>query len=255
MNRYLLAANWKMNLRLDEAKTFLKAFVAEYQLEGNGKRVLIAVPFPYILPALELTAGYSGIKIAAQNLHHEAAGAYTGEVSAEMLASCGVDAVLVGHSERRQYFREENAVLAKKAELALDAGLDVVYCLGETQAERGAGQTLAVVEQQLKTGIGHLDALAWQRVVIAYEPVWAIGTGLTAEPADAQAVHAHIRALVEQLHGADHAQATSILYGGSVKPSNAKALFAESDIDGGLVGGASLHLADFTALLKALPSA
>ena len=189
--------------------------------------------------------------LAAQNVHHEAKGAFTGEVSAQMLQSVGVAYVIIGHSERRTQFGEDDAVLAKKIEIALAHDLKPIVCVGESAEQREAGETDAVVVSQLKNALFGISAAAMANVVLAYEPIWAIGTGQTATPEDANAVHSRLRHAIAEQYSDKIAQQTSILYGGSVKPANAEALFAEPDIDGGLVGGASLKVEDFAAIIAA----
>ena len=191
------------------------------------------------------------MKIAAQNCHQEMSGAYTGEISAAMLADLGLDYVILGHSERRAYNGENNALLAKKVDTTLSQNLKVIYCCGETLEERKSGVHFDLVANQIKEGVFHLDAEAMKNIVIAYEPVWAIGTGETATSAQAQEMHAHIRTVLTDKYGANLAESTSILYGGSCKPSNAEDLFSQSDVDGGLIGGASLKAEDFISIIKA----
>jgi triosephosphate isomerase len=214
-----------------------------------GREVLIAPPFTALEAARQVIAG-TRILLAAQNVHGEPKGAFTGEVSAAMLVEAGCTHVIVGHSERRQYFGETDASVNARALGALGAGLVPIVCVGETLAEREAGTTTEVVERQVRGGLAGLDAAAVGRCVLAYEPVWAIGTGRTATPAHAQQVHRAIRGLLADLVGAAVAGAVRILYGGSVKPDNIDALMAEADIDGALVGGASLDAASFTRIVQ-----
>jgi triosephosphate isomerase len=217
--------------------------------------IAIFPPFPYLLPALEGTGGRS-ILLGAQDVYHEENGAYTGEVSAQMLIDCSCDAVLVGHSERRHVIGESDDLVNRKVRAALDAGLWVVLCIGETLDERERGETDAVNLRQLRAGL--LDVpieQAARQVIVAYEPVWAIGTGRNASASDAQAAHEVIRREIVSLYDAETAKAIRIIYGGSVKPSNAAELVAEEDVDGFLVGGASLVAGDFIAIARsALPS-
>jgi triosephosphate isomerase len=249
----MVAGNWKMNLRFEEAVHLTEQLVEA--LEDNvpeGVSVVLAPPFPYLQVVNDLTQHCEAISVAAQNCHSAPSGAFTGEVSAPMLSSLGLQAVILGHSERRALFGETNASLATKVDAAFDAELAVIFCVGETLAERKSGQQTAVVQQQLTEALGHLNAADWDNLVIAYEPVWAIGTGETASPAQAQDMHAHIRQVIRQLVGSAVAEATPILYGGSVKASNAAELFAQPDVDGGLVGGASLQAEEFVSIVQAI---
>ena len=253
MRKRIAAGNWKMNLTLEEAQKLTSEVLTMINDEYMGKaEVVLAPPSPFLFPVHRLLGSSSRVQLAAQNVHEKPAGAYTGEVSAAMLHSLGVDYCILGHSERREYYQEDNALLAQKVDEALKNDLGVIYCLGETLEARESGITFDVVGRQLTEGCFHLDAAQFSKLVIAYEPIWAIGTGLTASPDQAQEVHAFLRAQIEKQYGADIAQATSILYGGSVKPSNAQTLFSQPDIDGGLVGGASLSSRDFVEIVKAL---
>ncbi|WP_424278197.1 triose-phosphate isomerase [Eudoraea sp.] len=194
----------------------------------------------------------SDIKVAAQNMHFAKSGAYTGEISADMLLNINVDTVIIGHSERRAYFGETDDLLAKKVEAALANNMQVIFCFGEELEERKAGNHFNVVESQLKNGLFILPADAWQHIVLAYEPVWAIGTGETASPEQAQEMHAFIRKTITEAYDSSIANEVSILYGGSVKPSNAQEIFSKPDVDGGLIGGAALVADDFIAIIKAI---
>lgn len=249
----IAAGNWKMNLDAGQARelaqTVITRFVTEYQ--GPGE-VIFAPAHPFLAALAPIVATNPHVFLAAQNMHQASSGAYTGEVSAEMLVSVGCTHVILGHSERRQYFGEGNALLAKKIDRALAAGLKVIYCIGETLEQREAGETLSVNQTQLSEGAFHLSADQFAQLIIAYEPVWAIGTGRTATPEQAQEVHAAIRQQITDQYGQSLANDTSILYGGSVKPGNAHDLFQQADIDGGLVGGASLKADDFLPIIQAL---
>lgn len=248
MRRPMVAGNWKMHGDRALARELATASV-EAAARNAGVDLLLLPPFTLLDPVAEVLAG-RGVALGAQNLSEHAKGAYTGEVSAAMLIESGCTHVLVGHSERRQYFNEGDERVARKFAAAQAAGLVPVLCVGETRAEREAGETEAVVGRQLGVVLDHVGETALERAVLAYEPVWAIGTGLTASPEQAQAVHAFLRS---EIASRDARIATSlrILYGGSVKPDNARGLFAQADIDGGLVGGASLVAADFVALADA----
>jgi triosephosphate isomerase len=192
------------------------------------------------------------VEVAAQNMHFEKSGAFTGEISASMLKSVGVHIVILGHSERREYFGETDALLAKKVDAALANKMDVIFCFGEVLADRKADNHFKVVESQVKNGLFHLESTTWKNIILAYEPVWAIGTGETASPEQAQEMHAFIRKIVADKYGNDVAENVSILYGGSVKPSNARDIFSKPDVDGGLIGGAALNIEDFKAIIDAI---
>jgi triosephosphate isomerase len=254
MRKYIVAGNWKMNGTLDETQILASEVVNMYKDEvNNGVIAVLIPPFVGIGEVLRLARG-SEIKVGAQNCHQEASGAYTGEVSAPILASFGVTYVIIGHSERREYFAEDNFLLAKKVDQAQAHRLTPIYCCGETLAQRENGLHFQVIEQQVKEGLFHLSAEKIQQTVIAYEPVWAIGTGKTASAEQAQEIHAFIRSLVAKTYTPAIADSLSILYGGSVKPNNAAELFAMADIDGGLIGGAALKSRDFTDICKAVPA-
>lgn len=213
-----------------------------------GVDVIVAPPFPFLAQTVEQVEG-TGIQVAAQNCHEKAHGAYTGEVSAAMLKSIGVRACIVGHSERRQYFGESDAAVGAKIAALLEQGITPIYCCGEVKAEREGGTHFEVVSRQLEAALGSLAPEHMQRIVVAYEPVWAIGTGLTASAQQAQEMHAHIRSLLAT-HGAEVASTVPILYGGSCKPDNAAELFANPDVNGGLIGGAALDAGQFSALIR-----
>jgi triosephosphate isomerase len=251
MRKKIVAGNWKMNLNRSEATELINN-ISEHLLDDiQDRHIWIFPPFPFLTDAVRKTAG-TPIKVGAQNCSMYTSGAYTGEVAADMIASCDAELVLVGHSERRQYFNESNLVLTEKINQALSNNLCPVYCVGETLEERQGGKVEEVIEKQLVQALYHLSADKLQQVVIAYEPVWAIGTGETATPDQAQEVHAFIRKVLAGQYGEDVANEISILYGGSVKPANAEELFAMNDIDGGLIGGASLKASDFIAIFNAL---
>ena len=240
----LVAGNWKMYKGAHQAREF-SAQLRRVAERAPGVDVVVCPPFVSLEATLQGLGEGTGIRVFAQNVHWELEGAFTGEVSAPMLLELGVTGALVGHSERRQHFCETDETVRLRAEAALEAGLAVIACVGETEGEREAGETEAVLDRQVSALPRH------ERLVIAYEPVWAIGTGRTATPAQAQEVHAHIRKRLTDRFGAQVAAAIRIQYGGSVKPSNAEALMSEADIDGALVGGASLEASDFIAIVKA----
>ncbi|HLW28966.1 MAG TPA: triose-phosphate isomerase [Kiloniellales bacterium] len=247
MRRKLIAGNWKMNGSKAQGLALVEALAAhcrEAESTAAAFDLLVCPPF-VLLPVIEERARRAKIAIGGQDCHPKEAGAHTGDISATMLADVGCSYVIVGHSERRQDHREDDALVQAKASAALAAGLKPIVCVGETQAERDAGQALSVIEKQVRNS---LPAGAGSRVVIAYEPVWAIGTGLTATPQDVADVHAAIRAMLQSEAGEEAAAQTRILYGGSVKPSNAAELLALQDVDGALVGGASLKAEDFWAI-------
>lgn len=246
--RTIVAGNWKMHKDRTEALDLVMALVAEAETLPVGVEVVIAPPFPFLAMAAERVRG-TRITVAAQNCHEAKQGAYTGEVSVAMLNSIGVGACIVGHSERRQYFGETDAAVGRKVKALLEGGLMPIYCCGELLEERQSEQHFAVVERQITEALGALDANALARVVLAYEPVWAIGTGLTASPEQAQEMHAFIRRTLHGLAG-DVADAIPILYGGSCKPDNAAGLFSQQDINGGLIGGAALEAASFLELVR-----
>jgi triosephosphate isomerase len=249
MRTPFVVGNWKLNKTIAEAV----ALVTELKNQlGAVKGVAVGVA-PDATAIHSVAKRLEGTQIAtcAQNTHWEASGAWTGETSPQLLADAGASWVIVGHSERRQFFGDTNESVGKKAAAVIKAGLGAIVCVGESLAERDGGRTLGVVDDQLAGGLGGIDAAGAARLVIAYEPVWAIGTGRTATPAQAQEVHAHIRKRLAERYGQPCADGIRIQYGGSVKPSNAEALMSERDIDGALVGGASLEAADFIAIVKA----
>ena len=249
MRKHIVAGNWKMNLTVTEADELLDELMSELEKVElpRDEQVIVCPPFPYIEMASDY-ANDSYFLVGAQNVSDKEKGAYTGEVSAEMLESLELDYCIVGHSERRAYYGETDKTVATKVDKLLAHGLKPIVCVGEVLEEREAGRQLEVVKTQVENGLFHLTAEQMKEVVIAYEPVWAIGTGKTATPEQAQEIHAHIRSLLATKYGKELADEISILYGGSCKPSNAKELFACPDIDGGLIGGASLKAEDFVAI-------
>jgi triosephosphate isomerase len=242
----LLAANWKMNKTVAEAAEFVDALLP--RIAATQHDVVLCPPFLALSEVVERSRG-SAVRVAAQNMHEEESGAFTGEVSAPMLVEADVEAVILGHSERRQLFGETDEALARKVPAALAAGLDPILCVGETEEARDAEQTDAVLEGQLRADLADVDPTRVAEVTIAYEPIWAIGTGRTATPEQAQVTIAFIRDLLRE--GGAEADRVRILYGGSVKPDNAAELMAQPDIDGALVGGASLDPAEFAAIVEA----
>ena len=241
-----VGGNWKMNLLLADAVE-LAAAVAAGAPDGDRVEVAIFPAFPYLARVGEVIAG-SAVQLGAQDFFQHSQGAFTGEVSLSMLADVGVGVVLAGHSERRHLLGEPDVLINAKVRAALEAGLQVIFCVGELLEQREAGQTDNINAAQIQYGLAGVGADQMARVTIAYEPVWAIGTGRTATPGDAQKAHATIRTTLGAMFGREVAQETRIQYGGSVKPDNAADLFAQADIDGGLIGGASLQAADFLAI-------
>ena len=245
----VIAGNWKMNMTPAETTDFMKA-LAPKVADVKEAKVVLCVPFVDIAAAVEATKGIN-IEIGAENVHMEEKGAYTGEISGKMLASCGVGYVIVGHSERRQYFGETDATVNGRAKAGLANGLKVIVCVGETLTEREQGVTFETVARQTKIALLGISAEDMKNIIIAYEPVWAIGTGKTATAEQAEEVCAYIRSVVASLYGAEVAEATTVQYGGSMNAKNAAELLAMENIDGGLIGGASLKPDDFTVIVKA----
>ena len=252
MRKHIVAGNWKMNKTFSEADELVSDIIEKLEsidLDRNTQ-IILCPPFPY----LEMVSDYSDdsyFLVGAQNVSDQESGAYTGEVSAAMLESMELDYCIVGHSERRAYYHETNELVAAKVNQLLKHHLHPIVCVGEVLEEREAGKQFEVVEKQVREGLFHLSATDFADIIIAYEPVWAIGTGKTATPDQAQEMHAHIRSLIAKQYGKEVADETSILYGGSCKPSNAKELFANPDVDGGLIGGASLKADDFLGIATA----
>ena len=248
MRKKIVAGNWKMNTTVPEGVELAKEVVKEAASLSSEVKLIVGVPFTHLAPVAAALEG-SNVELSAQNCADEVKGAYTGEVSAKMLASLPVKYVILGHSERREYYGETNEKLVKKINLALAENIAPVYCVGEKLEEREAGKHFEVVASQIKEVLFGLTEEQMKNIVIAYEPVWAIGTGKTATSEQAQEIHAFIRETLAEKFGA-LAEEISILYGGSCKPSNAQELFAQKDIDGGLIGGASLVASDFIAIAK-----
>lgn len=248
MRQQIVAGNWKMNNDLAQTETLITSL--KNQTKTSNAEVMIAPAFTNLWQSYQALKG-NDIEVIAQNMHFAANGAYTGEVCASMLKSVGVKTVILGHSERREYFGETDEILAKKVDAALANDLRVIFCFGEVLADRKSGNHEAVVESQIKNALFHLQASAFKNIVLAYEPVWAIGTGETATPEQAQDMHAFIRKTLANKYGNDVANSVSILYGGSVKPNNAQEIFGKPDVDGGLIGGASLNADDFFAIVNA----
>ncbi|MEO7045812.1 MAG: triose-phosphate isomerase [Ferruginibacter sp.] len=252
MRKQIAAANWKMNLTLKEAEILTDDLLkTDFSLDQNQLAIL-GVPFPYLINIQQKLSGKGNIFVAAQNCSANKNGAYTGEVSVTMLKSIDVEYVIIGHSERREYNNEDNALLAAKVNIVLENGLKPIFCCGEPLKIRESETQNGYVETQLKESLFHLDESAIKEFIIAYEPIWAIGTGLTASSAQAQEMHAHIRSVMADKYGKEIADTISILYGGSVKAANAVEIFSQPDVDGGLVGGASLVATEFAAIINSL---
>jgi triosephosphate isomerase len=250
MRKNIVAGNWKMNKTLTEGIELAKELTTI--LTENKPNCDVVIGTPYIhLAEVAKTVDTSVIGVSAQNCADKVSGAYTGEISAAMVKSTGADYVILGHSERRAYYGETDAILKEKVNLALENDLTPIFCIGEVLEEREAGKHFEVVTTQITDGLFHLSADEFSKVVLAYEPVWAIGTGKTASPEQAQEIHAYIRKTISEKYGNEVADNTSILYGGSCKPSNAKELFSNPDVDGGLIGGAALKAEDFHGIITA----
>src|SRR5690554_5170945 len=250
MRKNIVAGNWKMNLTLQEGIALAKDVNSRVSAISPKCEIVLGTPFTHITEVVK-TVDAPKISVAAQNCANKVSGAYTGEVSAAMVKSTGANWVILGHSERRAYYGETAAILKEKTDLALANDLQPIFCVGEVLAEREAEKHFEVVKQQLADSLFHLTADQFKKIVIAYEPVWAIGTGKTASPAQAQEIHAFIRSLISEKYGKEIADDTTILYGGSCNAGNAKELFSNPDVDGGLIGGASLKADDFLAIITA----
>jgi len=248
MRQKIVAGNWKMNNNLNEGIELAKA-VCNSDIPSNVK-VILGTPFIHLTEVVKITKG-SSVSVAAQNCSDKPSGAYTGEVSAEMIKSTGAEYVIIGHSERRTYYGETNELLAEKLKLVLQNGLLPIFCIGEILEQRKSGVLFDIIKEQLKTGLFFLSAEDFKKIVIAYEPVWAIGTGVVATPEQAQEMHKYIRDQIADKYGKEIAENTTILYGGSCKASNAEELFANPDVDGGLIGGASLKADEFAGIYNA----
>jgi triosephosphate isomerase len=246
--RQIVAGNWKMNRDYEEGRELAQKIVNKFV--PSETHVILCTPYIHLKNIDNILKNISRIRLGAQNCHQEESGAYTGEISPAMLKSVGVKYVIIGHSERRTYFNESDELLASKVNNALKHELRPIFCCGENLEIREAGTHADFVEGQLKASLFHLSEEEFSNVVIAYEPIWAIGTGKTASPEQAQEMHAHIRNLIEQKYGKATAESTSILYGGSCKPTNAKEIFSQTDVDGGLIGGASLKADDFIQIVN-----
>lgn len=244
----MVAGNWKMNTDYDDGRDLAKAVVKK--LRTTDVHVVLIPPYTHLKNVGNILSGLSNVGLGAQNCHEEEAGAYTGEISTLMLKSVGVNFIILGHSERRQHFKESDKLLAKKVNTVLAANLKPIFCCGESLKIRESKEHVSFVCTQIENSLFHLDADAFSQVILAYEPIWAIGTGKTASPKQAQDMHKAIRDHIASKYGAEVAELTTILYGGSCKPTNAKEIFANPDVDGGLIGGASLNADDFVEIIE-----
>ncbi len=249
MRKKIVAGNWKMNNDLSETEMFLVDL--KKQVFPEDVSLMIAPSFTNLNHAYKSMREHP-VEVIAQNMHQSASGAFTGEVSARMLISAGIQTVILGHSERRAYFHEDNAILAEKVNTALEHKMTVIFCVGEELEDRRKKSHFEWVRKQISEGLFHISDLAWQHIIIAYEPVWAIGTGETASPEQVQEMHHFIRKTISENYSEEVAQSIPVLYGGSVKPDNAKEIFSQKDVDGGLVGGASLQVDDFMDIANSL---
>ena len=249
MRAKIVAGNWKMNKTLEETEMLSAELAAK--LPDTPAEIIVAPTYVNLSAAVRSLRD-SVIHVSAQNMHFAENGAFTGEISADMLLDIGVEIVILGHSERREHFGETDELLAKKVKTALDKNMRIIFCFGEKYDERNCGNHFAVVEGQLKNALFNLEASAFKNIVLAYEPCWAIGTGETASPEQAQEMHAFIRETIAAKYDSAVANNVSILYGGSVKPGNAKEIFSKPDVDGGLIGGAALNSNDFLAIIRAI---
>jgi triosephosphate isomerase (TIM) len=250
MRKKIVAGNWKMNKNFEQTEILLNELIIQIPA-SNDAQVIVAPTFVNLASAVNHLKN-TPISVAAQNMHQAESGAYTGEISSGMLKNIGVNTVILGHSERRSIFHETDTLIANKVDAALQNNMTVIFCFGEELKDRQSGNHFNIVENQLRDGLFHIKKEDWEKIVLAYEPVWAIGTGETASPEQAQEMHEFIRETVRKSFGSDVAEDVSILYGGSVKPDNAKEIFSKPDVDGGLIGGAALNAKDFIAIVSAI---
>lgn len=250
MRTKIVAGNWKMNKNSEETEDLLNELIDKLP-DDKEVQIIVAPTFVNLASAVDHLE-FTNITVAAQNMNQNESGAYTGEISADMLKSVGVNTVILGHSERRSIFNETDSIIAYKVDTALKHDMTVIFCFGEELKDRQDKQHFNVVENQLRDGLFHLENDSWEDIILAYEPVWAIGTGETASPDQAQEMHAFIRETIRERYGNDIADGVSILYGGSVKPDNAQEIFSKPDVDGGLIGGAALKADDFVAIVNAI---
>ena len=250
MRQKIVAGNWKMHKNAEETEDLLNDLIDKLP-EDKEVSIVVAPAFTNLASAVDHLE-FTNIDVAAQNMHQAGSGAFTGEISADMLKSIGVNTVILGHSERRAHFHETDAIIAYKVDAALSNQMRVIFCFGEELKDRQSDNHFNVVENQLRDGLFHIDTEAWENIILAYEPVWAIGTGETASPEQAQEMHAFIRETVRRKYDDSVANDVSILYGGSVKPDNAREIFSKPDVDGGLIGGAALKAEDFAAIVSSI---
>ena len=243
----IVAGNWKMNMNLDESKNLVSKLK---EISAVNVDVKIAPSFTNLYFTNTLLES-SKIEVISQDVHYEQSGAYTGEISADMLLSIGIETSIIGHSERRKYFNESDIILSKKVNSAIQNSMNVIFCIGEELSDRNDNNHFEIIKSQLSNGIFHLKVSEFQKIIIAYEPVWAIGTGMTASSDQIQEMHEFIRNLIKSNYGIENSERVKILYGGSVKSNNAKEIFSLKDVDGGLIGGASLNASDFSEIVKA----
>ena len=250
MRQKIVAGNWKMHKNAEETEDLLNELIDKLP-DDIEAQIIVAPTFVNLASAVDHLE-FTNIGVAAQNMHQNESGAFTGEISAEMLKSIGVNIVILGHSERRAYFHETDTLLAQKVSTGLKHDMTIIFCFGEELKDRQNKQHFNIVENQLRDGLFHLKNKDWEQIILAYEPVWAIGTGETASPEQAQEMHEFIRETIRKRFGSDVAEDVSILYGGSVKPDNAKEIFSKPDVDGGLIGGAALKASDFAAIVNSI---
>ena len=251
MRKKIVAGNWKMNMELAEGLKLAESVDTYFRLKPSKAEVILCTPYIHLAGVSQILKD-GNVRLGAQNCASEPSGAYTGEISPAMILSTGAGYVIIGHSERRSYYHEDNQLLNRKTKHALSTGLKVIFCCGEVLGERESGKYFEVVKNQIENGLFNIPAEEIKNVVVAYEPVWAIGTGLTATPEQAQEMHQYIRGLFTEKYGKEIADNLTILYGGSCKPSNAAEIFSKPDVDGGLIGGAALKKDDFTAIVEAI---
>lgn len=250
MRQKIVAGNWKMNKNAEETEDLLNDLIDRLPQDIDAQ-IIVAPTFINLASAVDHLE-FTNIAVAAQNMHQNENGAYTGEISADMLKSIGVNIVILGHSERRAYFHETDTILSQKVTTALKHDMTVIFCFGEELKDRQNNQHFNVVENQLRDGLFHIENSDWEKIILAYEPIWAIGTGETASPEQAQEMHEFIRETIRKRFGSTIAEEVSILYGGSVKPENAREIFSKPDVDGGLIGGAALKASDFAAIVNSI---
>ena len=247
MRKKIVAGNWKMNNNLSETIKLINDL--KIQINRNNVKVMIAPAFTFLQTAVKQIDGFD-IEVISQNINNNSSGAYTGEVSAEMLKSIGVNTTLIGHSERRAYYNEDDELLLNKLKHSIECGMNVIFCFGEELSDRKSQNHFTVVKNQLDNTVMKVDKSSWKKIILAYEPVWAIGTGETASAEQAQEMHEYVRKCISESFGKEISNNVSILYGGSVKPNNACEIFSKKDVDGGLIGGAALNASDFSKIVE-----